>query len=242
MEKTLNAGLGMSLVSVALLALSGPGTRWGWWDFDVGLLVLVSSSVAGLIGAILCAIAWRRAPATTRFERVAALGTTVGAAVFILVEVQVAMAVTKPPIHDVSTDLADPPRFSAVLASRERSANRIDRLDPQVAAQQRAAYPDLQPLILSMPADAAFQVAVAEAKNVGWEVVSARPEDRTFEATARTKWFGFRDDVVVRVRPKDTGSRVDVRSASRVGEGDAGANAARIRGYLDRLRDENTHP
>ena len=66
--------------------------------------------------------------------------------------------------------------------------------------------------------------------------MAAVPAEGRLEATARTRWFGFRDDVVVRVRPDGAGSRVDVRSVSRVGRSDLGTNARRIRGFMDALR------
>lgn len=95
---------------------------------------------------------------------------------------------------------------------------------------------DIQPLILEEPAEAAFAKARAAARDMGWEIVSADPAAGRIEAVATTFWFGFKDDVTVRVTPQGGASRIDVRSKSRVGRGDAGANARRIREYLERLR------
>jgi uncharacterized protein (DUF1499 family) len=78
----------------------------------------------------------------------------------------------------------------------------------------------------------AFDRAVAAAKAMGWDIVASDPAGGRIEATDTTFWFGFKDDVVVRVTPQPAGSRVDVRSLSRVGGGDLGANAARIRAFL----------
>lgn len=232
----LKLGLTAAVMSVILLIVSGPGTRWGWWPFGVGLLLFAAAGAAGLIAAILCAAGWRKSPPATRTERIAATGTTIGGAVFVILAAQLTMAARKPAIHDVSTDLADPPRFSAVVPLRGPSSNPVDGIDDETAAAQRAAYPALRPLILSAGPDEAFRQATAEGRRMGWTLVSVRPEERVFEATATTRWFGFRDDVVVGVRPHGSGSRIDVRSASRVGKGDAGANAARVARFLERLR------
>ena len=99
-----------------------------------------------------------------------------------------------------------------------------------------AAYPDVQPATLVAPADAAFKRALNAARDLGWQIVAAVPNEGRIEATDTTNWFGFEDDIVVRVTPTDGGSRVDVRSVSRVGKGDLGKNAARVRAYLRRLQ------
>jgi uncharacterized protein (DUF1499 family) len=106
----------------------------------------------------------------------------------------------------------------------------------KIALQQRGAYPDLQPMILKVAPPEAFDRALAAVREMGWELVAADAAAGRIEATDTTFWFGFKDDVVIRVRPADGGSRVDVRSLSRVGGGDAGTNAKRIRAYLDALR------
>ena len=141
-----------------------------------------------------------------------------------------------PPIHDVTTDPEDPPAFVAVVARRAGARNPVEYAGPAVAAQQRAAYPDLAPLDLAAPPERVFPAVEAAARDLGWEIVAAAPAEGRLEATATTAWFGFKDDVVVRVRAKGAGSRVDVRSLSRIGVGDLGVNAARIRAFLERMR------
>jgi uncharacterized protein (DUF1499 family) len=108
----------------------------------------------------------------------------------------------------------------------------------KIATQQRDAYPDVRPLMLSVPPAQAFERALATVREKGWELVAADGTAGRIEATDTTFWYGFKDDVVIRVKPADGGSRVDVRSLSRVGGGDAGTNAKRVRGYLDALRIE----
>jgi uncharacterized protein (DUF1499 family) len=140
-----------------------------------------------------------------------------------------------PPIHDITTDTQDPPAFVAVLPRRAGAPNPPEYAGDSVAAQQRRAYPDVRPLRLAVPPAEAFRRAEAAARAMGWEVVAADGAAGRVEATATTRWFGFKDDVVVRVRPEGDGSRVDVRSKSRVGMSDVGANARRIREYMGRL-------
>jgi uncharacterized protein (DUF1499 family) len=140
-----------------------------------------------------------------------------------------------PPIHDITTDWSNPPRFVAVLAQRRDAPNPAEYGGPALAEQQRQAYPQLGPLILSDPPDAAFRKALDAAGAMGWEIVAEDPAQGRIEATDTTFWFGFKDDVVVRIEPGGPGSRVDVRSVSRVGKSDVGTNARRIEKYLARL-------
>jgi uncharacterized protein (DUF1499 family) len=127
-----------------------------------------------------------------------------------------------PPINDITTDLADPPAFADPARAYPGES---------FASQQRAAYADLAPIALAEPPDAAYRAALAAAQGLGWVVVREDAASGVFEATDTTAVFRFVDDVVVRVRPEPSGSRVDVRSKSRDGRGDVGANAARIRAF-----------
>jgi uncharacterized protein (DUF1499 family) len=140
-----------------------------------------------------------------------------------------------PPIHDITTDLENPPSFEAMVPLRADAPNSLER-PPDLAKQQREGYPDLAPVTVSMPADQAFDRALVEAQEAGWRIVTADKASGRIEATDTTRWFGFQDDVVVRLTPWGAGTRVDVRSVSRVGRGDVGTNARRIRRYLQALQ------
>ena len=135
-----------------------------------------------------------------------------------------------PPIHDISTDTDDPPAFVAAVPLN--TPGRTD-YDPAVAEQQRAAYPHLGPAMLpAAPADA-FDRALAVVEEMGWELLADDAAALRIEATDRSFWFGFPDDVVVRIAADgEAGSRVDVRSLSRVGGGDLGVNARRVREFV----------
>jgi uncharacterized protein (DUF1499 family) len=107
-----------------------------------------------------------------------------------------------------------------------------------LSQQQRAGYPDLAPITLQLPVDQVFDRALAEAQDAGWRIVGADKNAGRIEATDTTRWFGFEDDVVVRLTAWGSGTRVDVRSVSRIGRSDVGTNARRIRRYLSQLQDD----
>ena len=227
------AGVILAALPFLSLLLSGPGTRWGWWDFKVGLALFAVAFLIGALALLVSGFAWWR----TRPNPLAAIAAIACAVIVLLPLTQIASARGKPRIHDISTDLPDPPRFSAVLPLRAKGANPAsDRIDDKTAALQRAGYPDLVTLDLPLRSDAAFAKVLDAAKKSEWEIVSSRPSEGILEATATTAWFGFHDDIVVRIRAAGEHSRVDVRSTSRVGVGDAGKNADRIRKFLTLLR------
>lgn len=142
-----------------------------------------------------------------------------------------------PPIHDITTDTGNPPAFVAAVALN--TPGRTDYEGPAVGARQRAAYPDLRSAALSVaPADA-FRRALAVVRRMGWELLATDPDTFRIEATDRSFWFGFEDDVVIRITAAgETGSRVDVRSLSRVGVADLGVNARRVRAFVAALTEE----
>ena len=140
-----------------------------------------------------------------------------------------------PPIHDITTDLDNPPIFEAVPSVRATSDNSL-ALDEKVQAAQKAFYTELAPLALSgAPADN-FAKALSAAEAMGWEIVASDAAKGTIEATATTALFGFKDDVVIRLSADGANTKVDMRSASRAGVSDLGANAARIAAYFDTLQ------
>ncbi|WP_346839586.1 DUF1499 domain-containing protein [Microbulbifer sp. SAOS-129_SWC] len=143
-----------------------------------------------------------------------------------------------PRIHDITTDLRNPPKYEAVLSLRKKTDNSATYGGEAVAREQREAdiYADIHPLELAMPVDKATRLAAAVAHSLGWRVVSLQPARGHLEAVDRTRLLGFSDDVVVRVSAEKGGSRVDIRSSSRVGISDLGANARRIRKFLTEMQ------
>src|ERR1051326_5673387 len=147
-----------------------------------------------------------------------------------------------PAINDITTDPIDPPRFEAIARLRSRDSNPSAYAGLRAAELQRAAYPDIEPLLVNVTPQEAYDAALALITRRKWRIVDARPpqpgrRDGLIEAVARTPIMGFRDDIVVRVRPAQEGARVDVRSASRYGRSDLGANASRIRALIDDIDD-----
>jgi uncharacterized protein (DUF1499 family) len=231
------AGFGIAFVTAIAALLAGLGTRWGWWDYRTGFLILRFAVWGGLGAAIISlyaiVIALRH-----RLRRAIVFGIhglIIGALVFGVPTYLVNEGGKLPPIHDITTDTENPPVFIAVLPLRKDAPNTVEYGGPELAAQQKKGYPELAPAVLPMPPRAAFELALEAARRSGWEIVAAVPDDNRIEATATTDWFGFKDDIVIRIRPVNGGSRVDMRSVSRVGRSDLGTNARRIREYLRQL-------
>jgi uncharacterized protein (DUF1499 family) len=228
--------LALALLALLLLAVAGPGTRLGVWNLGFGFQLLRWAVYVGVVAIVLtlAALAVRARRGGSLVPLLVALAAAGIAAGLPLSWMQRARSV--PGIHDITTDTQDPPAFVAVLPLRASAPNSATYGGDSVAAKQRAGYPDLAPLHLDAAPGAAYARALAAARAMGWEVVGTDSAAGRVEATATTRWFGFKDDVVVRVRPDGAGSRVDVRSESRVGGSDVGTNAARIRAYLARVR------
>lgn len=144
-----------------------------------------------------------------------------------------------PPIHDITTDPINPPRFDTLARLRSGDGtNTAVYAGLYSAEQQRAAYPDIEPVDLDMPADRAFELVRRLVMRRKWLVIDERspqPPQRPghIEAVARTPVMGFREDVAIRVAPDGDGSRIDIRSSSRYFEHDLGSNAARISSLID---------
>lgn len=226
----------LAVAGSAMLAVSGIGTRFGLWHYRTGLSMLRYSAYVGVAAFVVCIVAFL----LTRprgGSRVALVFGLLLSTLTVGVPYRFSQTAKRvPPIHDITTDMADPPAFVVVLPRRASATNAAVYAGDSVAALQRAAYPDVQPLMLPVSPSVAFARAVAAAKAMGWEIVAGDAPSGRLEATATTTWFGFKDDIVVRIRSANAGSRVDVRSVSRVGRSDVGANAARIVRYLDELQ------
>ena len=231
------AAMVLALGAALALALGGLGHRWSWWGVAASFSVLRAASFAAaavavlaLLGIVLAAVA-RAWPGLAL--AVAAL-LIAGFVVWLPLSLQ-KVARSVPPIHDITTDTERPPAFVAIIERRRGAPNPPEYGGPAVAAQQKQGYPDLGPATLPAPLDRVLAAAEAAARGLGWEIVAVAPAEGRLEATATTPWFGFKDDVVVRVERAGTGSRVDVRSKSRVGHSDLGVNARRVRDFLAAL-------
>jgi uncharacterized protein (DUF1499 family) len=225
----------LALANGVVFGLSGFGTRLGFWDFGVGLQILRGSAIAAIALGTLAVVVLlvprlRSGGATNAF---AALVVSLGVLWVPLQWLQLARSL--PAINDITTDTADAPVFVAILPRRAGAPVPAAYPGGTVAQAQRDAYPEIAPLVLPMSSADAFAKAEEAARRAGWDVVAADRAAGRIEATETTVWFGFKDDIVIRIRSVPGGSRVDVRSTSRVGRSDLGTNAKRIRAFLGRL-------
>src|SRR5258707_2437661 len=219
----------LALVALLTLALSGPGVRFGLWSYGTGITVFRYTAYLAVAAALVAAtaLAIPRVRAGGVLLPMVALLVSLAVLYVPLQFLQRARAV--PPINDITTDTDNPPRY--MTGERTYPGG-------EFARQQRAAYPDLAPVLLAVAPREAFARALAAAEAMGWEVVGRDAAAGTLEAVDITKWFGFKDDIAIRVTPTPEGgspnlSRVDVRSKSRVGRSDLGTNAQRIRAYAE---------
>ena len=238
MRSARRLAIAVAAAALVMLLASGPGTRLDLWPWQTGLASLrwaaytgFVSGAAGLVLLLLHAMPrWRLLGFGVPLMVVALSVAAFAPPLFMLSHAKKA-----PPIHDITTDVEHPPQFVALLPERRKAPNGVEYGGAEVAAQQKKAYPDIAPKLVSLqPADA-MNHAVDAARALGWRIVETDGIEGRIEAVATTTWFGFQDDVVVRIRPEAQGSRVDVRSASRVGRSDVGANAKRVREFLAKL-------
>lgn len=228
-------GLWLGVLAAVAAVASGLGARLGWWPFQTGFAILAGAAGAGLLAAATSIGGAVSAARAGRGLAAALFGLALGIATAAVPASEFYAARRVPPIHDIATDTATPPDFVALAAVRAASPNGTDYGGAAVAAAQRAAYPDIRPAQYSQPPETVFEMALATARAMGWDIAAAEAEDGRIEATATTLWFGFKDDIVIRIRPEATGTRLDIRSASRVGKSDIGANTRRIRAFLSHL-------
>jgi uncharacterized protein (DUF1499 family) len=227
--------LALALAAAALLACSGLGVRTGLWPFGIGIRLFGAAMPLGVAAALaaLIALAVPRLRAGGTLVPLVALVVGVASALVPLEFLRQARAL--PAIHDITTDTQNPPQFVAIVPLRAGAPN-PPHYEARVGEIQKLAYPHIRPLELAVPPAQAFARALAAAQATGWEIAATDEKAGRIEAVATTRWFGFKDDVVIRVAPAGSGSRLDVRSKSRVGRGDVGANAKRIQEFLSRLK------
>lgn len=236
------AALGAVVALAAALALivAPLGYRAGIWSLRTALLDLPRIYVfyTGIAGAVisLVALVVTLAGKQRRWAAIALLGAVIGAGSAYVPWSFAETGHALPPMNDITTDTANPPAFEAVLPLREAAHAQPVTYSPDFPAMQKQAYPDIAPAHLDKSADQAYAVALDAVRKKGWTIVAADGERGRIEATDTTFWYGFTDDILVRVSADGTGSRVDVRSKSRLGRGDFGTNARRVRAYLAAIK------
>lgn len=224
------SGVVLGAGGIAVLVALGIGYRLGWWQVGTALEIsewAVYAAALGLVMSVIGAVL-SRPGAGQRGFLLSLFGITASLPV-IAIAVQWEYATrTYPPINDISTDTEDPPVFWDM-------PNPTEYPGAETAALQRAAYPDLAPLILGVAPERAYALAIALIREKGWESVADEPG--RIEAVDRSFLYGFKDEIIIRVAASDGGARVDVRSRSRIGRIDRGVNAKRIRAILAALKE-----
>lgn len=225
----------VGILAILTLALSGPLYRFELLTLGDAFLVLrYSAIVVGVIAVLAILLMIFRRPSGGKQGVLVAL-IIIGAIGFYLPYQQYQTAMSVPRIHDISTDLDNPPEFVAIAPLRADAPNPVEYAGPETAEQQRQAYPDITTYFTAVAPAAAFDSALVVAADMGWEIVAADAAAGIIEATATTTWFGFKDDVVIRFTDAGDNTAIDVRSKSRVGLSDVGANARRIRAFIEEL-------
>ena len=239
--RSISTGLAamLALAALVLLAAGPVGWRMGWWHYSTAFQTLMPwSGYVGIAAAVVSALALIAALAGgargSLLVALAGLGAG-GVATYMPWQAGTTRGVY-PRINDISTDTANPPAFVAGLARRKADGGSDGKYNVEAAAEQRKAYADIAPLKSALaPVEAFRRAAEIAAAMPGWRDIAGDPAANRIEASQASRWFGFTDDVVIRVSADGSGSRIDVRSASRHGRGDFGVNAARIRAYLAAL-------
>lgn len=230
------AGSGLGISAIILLLVGPLGYRIGLWPLSMALGVLprvamylgFAAVAVGALGLLSSVLGRRRVWALIALAGM--LGG--GASAYVPLRFR-AIGRSVPPINDITTDTEQPPAFDAVMPLRQADhAEPVTYGGASTAALQKSAYPDIAPLVVDLTPDRALVLAVDQAMRMGWTIVNIDAAHDRLEATDRTLWYGFTDDIVVRVTADEGGSRIDVRSKSRVGRGDFGTNAKRVRKYL----------
>ena len=224
----------ISFLAILLVALPGPLYKFGILELGTAFAALrfgVYAGIAALV-LILIQIIFMR-------KNISWAGVAV-CAVLALVAVGLPMSMMSkaksvPPIHDISTDLTNPPKFVAIVALRADAPNPVEYAGEETAKQQREAYPELTTQKYSQSTDQLFDATESAVNSLGWELVNADKSLGIIEATETTAWFGFKDDVVVRINDKGSKRVVDIRNKSRIGKSHLGKNAQRIKTLIEEL-------
>ena len=227
----------VAIVIGILGAMSGALPPFSGFLLFAAAMVLGSllTLLVGLVGLVTTRARAGRPARPGRGQALAAVG--IGAALLIVLAVLASRSGGVPAIHDITTDPGDPPAFVAAQRAAQEQGRKLDypQGNPDTPALQKEAYPDLEPIGLEVPPAEALRRAHRVAEDLGWQIAEVDDQQGRLEATSTSRLFHFVDDIVVRVRPAPSGSILDLRSTSRVGESDLGANASRVRKFLSKM-------
>ena len=231
----------MACVAALIVASSGPLHRYLGLEIEPAFTIFRYGFYFAVAGAALgLATIVPTRPVERRRGFVAALlAIVIGVAAAYMPLTWFLHAQQSPELNDITTDTNSPPPLVVTLQLRRGASNPATHPGANAAVLQRAAYPDIVPVVINASPAEAFRKVDQAAMALGWDVVARAPADGRLEAVDTSDWFGLQDDIVVRIRAEGaSGSRIDIRSKSRVGQSDFGANARRIRAFIERLRRE----
>lgn len=232
-------GIGAAALGIIAVAVSGLGAQARLLSPFASMGAYALGSLALLLAVLFAGLGLIRSGGTagTASRPATWLALLAGLAVTANNGIVIGGARGAPPIHDITTDLDDPPAFVAIAPLRADAPNPAAYAGPETAALQRQAFPDLAPLRVAADPATVFARAQEVVAEQGWTLVEANPAEGRIEATAETRWVRFQDDVVIRIATAADGqTQVDVRSKSRIGRGDMGQNARRVRAFLTALQ------
>lgn len=225
-------GLRLAVLSPFVMMIAGGTYRLSFVDFGPALLAFAVATLMGLLAVLLSLIGViGGVRGNNAHGKSATLGLVVALIVVSAPLNTVRTGAGVPMIHDITTDLEDPPTFVEVPRQRASTDNSLE-IDQDVLAAQKAYYTGIAPTMLAMSRPDAFSLVRDTVKELGWQVHAEKENLGYIEATAATPFFGFRDDVVIRLTQSAGNVRVDMRSASRVGLSDLGVNAGRISDFM----------
>lgn len=238
----------MALLVPLFYMIAALGTRWGWWSVktgfgtlsrDIGPKLMICTLIVGVICLVFAVLSRHRRKGVFA----SALAILVPVAGMVYGGKVKATAAKLPLIHDITTNTQDVPTFSQTVLDLRAQTDRVNTVDyvGKVDLREKAlysvlqtrAYPDIRPLVLSGSVEQVFGQALATAQQSGWDIHTEDAANGIIEATDTTFWYGFKDDVVIRIHAGEGGGTVlDMRSISRIGQSDLGANAKRIRKFM----------
>lgn len=223
------------LILLLLLPFSIISIRVGLLDFSIGLALFALSC----LGCLLILIGLSVVSFLPRFahrRRQAILWSLPAFPPVLILGALMGSVGDYPAIHDISTNVDDPPVFTSAAAKIRPPGTNPVAINPEALAIQREAYPDLATIVTSETPEEAFEHASRVAESLGWVIYNSHPQIGVIEASYQSFWFGFTDDIHIRIRATEAGTEIDLRSVSRVGRGDLGANANRIRAFSQRYQ------
>lgn len=233
-------GMIVGIIAIMTVLLPGPFYRIGAYGLGGAFTMLKYGAYVGIAAVIISLVGLVVTLAAKRPKYLTGviIGLVLGILAWGVPYMWLKKAESVPAIHDITTDTVNPPQFQPdVLALRAASHAHNSPVygGPAVAAKQAAAYPDIKPMLFELPVTKVFDAALQTANAMAWKLDSENRATGVIEATSTTFWFGFKDDVVVRIQPQGHETRLDIRSESRIGGSDIGKNAQRIRKFRTEL-------